>query len=68
MERLEAGHWPRDVHDKSMVLFNYFVEIFRSPDSDQPTPAAHHEQAVHVEQGRIDEKTVPAFFQQGRTC
>ena len=28
------------------------VKIFRLPDSDQPTPAAHHEQAVHVEQSR----------------
>jgi len=28
------------------------VKIFRPPDSDQPTPAAHHEQAVHVEQSR----------------
>jgi len=33
-----------------VVLFNDVVKIFRPPDSDQPTPAAHHEQAVHVEQ------------------
>ena len=33
-----------------MVLLNDIVEIFLSPDGDQPTPAAHDEQAVHVEQ------------------
>ncbi len=33
-----------------MILLNDIIEIFRPPDSDQPTPAAHHEKAVHVEQ------------------
>jgi len=32
-----------------MVLLNDIVEIFLSPDGAQPTPAAHGEQAVHVE-------------------
>ena len=50
MERFEAEHLPCDALDKTMVLFNDIVEIFRPPDSDQPTPTTHHEQAVHVEE------------------
>ena len=50
-----------------MILLNDIIEIFRPPGSDQP--AAHHEQAVHVEQtSRIrstfvdDDLVWPAVF------
>ena len=33
-----------------MILLNDIVEIFRAPDSDQPKPAAHHQQAIPIEQ------------------
>ena len=50
MQLFESLHRSGEFLDEPMILLNDIVEIFRAPDSDQPTPAAHHEQAIHIEQ------------------
>ena len=52
IQRFERLHRAGKPLDETVVLLNDVVEIFRPPDGDYPTPTAHHEQAVHVEQNR----------------
>lgn len=46
-----------------MVLFYEVVEIFHLQNLDQPTPAIHHQQAIHIEQaGRVGSAFVDDNF------
>jgi len=43
MESLEAEYWPHNPFDGTVILHNYFVEVFGLNDVDDPTSSREFE-------------------------